>query len=54
MQKSTNIANTEIKVNTNQQFSVFYSLKFHKKQPLNNIYFSCPKNEKNVDKIKKS
>ena len=54
MQKSTNIANTEIKVNTNQQFSVFYSLKFHKKQPSNNIHFSCPKNEKKRWQNKKS
>jgi len=54
MNASRNIANIEIIISMNPQFSVFYFLRFHKKQFSNNTYFSCPKRMfENVDKVRK-
>jgi len=45
MQSTPNTENNEINVSMNRQFGVFSSLKYHTKQPSNNVHCSCHRNK---------
>ena len=53
MQNTPNIENTEINVNTNQQFSVLFVYNFTRNNP-QITHCSCLKIQNNVSKIKKT